>query len=319
MPELGGGYLMQGWPLQDASGNRVDVPIQITRLTPQPERFVVEAEEMTFAHLELGDIGDPDPPPPPDSPAERIIILGDGANINLRSVYDTLYSGFGTATEEDKLPITFILPTGRVAYSTTGGPSLTTGSFPTNIVTLKLIVRGRIQGMGGQGGTGGTENGFSQAQPGGGGGIALHAAVPLDLELQAGQVWGGGGGGGGAATRGGWTFNTRGGGGGGGAGWNPGGGGYGPDNAAEGTAGGTEAGGAGGASWTKDAFWEWEYHFPSISGGQGGAPGQAGLPGTAQSGSPVGSPGAGGAAGPSIYGVGNVLVTGSGSILGPQV
>jgi hypothetical protein len=315
--EQGGGYLLSGWPMQDETGATVDVPIQVTRLTPLADRFLVEAEEMTFAELELGDIGDPDPPPPPDSPVERIIILGDGTNINLRAVYDSLYADFSTASEEDPLPITFIVPAGRVIRSATGAPALTTGSFPTDVVDLKLIVRGRVQGMGGTGGQGGTAGGSGSG--GGSGGTAFQATVEIDVEMQAGEIWGGGGGGGGAATRGGFTFNTRGGGGGGGAGNAPGGGGYGPDQAAEGSSGSATAGGPGGYSWTKDAWWEWEYPFPSVSGGQGGSPGQAGLPGTAQSGSPVGSPGAGGAAGPAIQGIGLVAITGSGSILGPQV
>lgn len=318
--ELGGGYLMSDWPiLQDETGQPVDVPVQITRLIPLPDRLMIEAEEMTFAELELGDIGDPDPPPPPDSPVERIIILGtSGMNGNLRAIYNSLHADFGTATEEDKLPITFIVPAGvTIGSVSTGLAAITTGSFPTDIVTLKLIVRGRIQGRGGDGGQGGVAGGGGSG--GGGGGIALQATVDLDLELQGGEIWGGGGGGGGAATRGGWTFNTRGGGGGGGAGNGPGGGGYGPDQAAEGSSGSATAGGPGGYSWTKDAWWEWEYPFPSVSGGQGGSPGQAGLPGTAQSGSPVGSPGSGGSAGPAIQGIGLVAITGSGSILGPQV
>lgn len=317
--EQGGGYLLAGWPMQDETGIQVDVPIQITRLNPLPDRFQIEAEEMTFADLDLGDIGDPDPPPPPDSPVERIITLGNGTNINLRVIYDSIYPDFGTASEEDKLPITFILPAGRTIRSVTGGPAVVTGTFPTTIVTLKLLVRGRIQGMGGNGGQGGSQNPSSPAYAGGAGGIALQATSILDLELQAGEIWGGGGGGGGAATRGGFSFNTRGGGGGGGAGNVPGNGGYGPDNAAEGSPGSATAGGFGGASWSKDAIWEWEYGFPSVSGGAGGAPGAPGTAGTAQSGSPVGAPGAGGAAGPAIVGIGLIIITGSGSVLGPQI
>lgn len=317
--EQGGGYLLSGWPMQDESGIQVDVPIQITRLDPRPERFLIEAEEMTFAELDLGEIGDPDPPPPPDSPVERIITLGNGTNVNLRAVYDTIYSDFGTATEEDKLPVTFILPAGRTIRSVTGNAALVTGTFPTNLVTLKLIVRGRIQGRGGAGGRGGSQNPNLPALAGGAGGRALQATVALDIEMQAGEIWGGGGGGGGATTRGGNTFNTRGGGGGGGAGNAPGGGGSGPNQAQEGLPGSTTAGGTGGYSWSKEGFWEWEYPFPSVRGGTGGAPGQAGLPGTAQSGSPVSAPGAGGAAGPAIVGIGLVTITGSGSILGPQI
>jgi hypothetical protein len=318
--EQGGGYLLAGWPMQDESGIAVDVPIQITRLNPLPDRFQIEAEEMTFADLDLGDIGDPDPPPPPDSPVERIITLGNGNSGNLRAIYDSIYSGFGTAAPDDKLPITFILPAGRT-YSAAAPTvaALSTGSFPTDIVTLKLIVRGRIQGHGGNGGGGGRQNPLVEATAGGPGGIAFDAIVDIDLDVQGGEIWGGGGGGGGATTRGGTTFNTQGGGGGGGAGNLPGGGGPAYGGAQSGAAGSATAGGLGGYSWTKDAFWEWEYAFPSISGGAGGAPGAAGLAGTAQSGTPVSAPGAGGPAGPAIRGIAFVSITGSGSILGPQI
>jgi len=316
--EQGGGYLLSGWPMQDESGIQVDVPIQITRLNPLPDRFQIEAEEMTFADLDLGDIGAPDPPPPPDSPVERIITLGNGYNVNLRTIYNSIYTDFGTATEEDKLPVTFILPAGRaIGSAAVSAAAVVTGSWDTSIVDLKLVVRGRIQGRGAEGGAGSYPGGSGSA--GGAGGAAFIASVDIDVEIQAGEIWGGGGGGGGAATRGGFSFNTRGGGGGGGAGNAIGTGGLGPDNAEEGRPGTPTAGGQGGASWTKDAVWEWEYAFPSVSGGQGGAPGAAGTAGTAQSGSPVGAPGAGGAAGPAIIGIGNVVITGSGSILGPQI
>lgn len=323
--EAGGLYLLSGWPnVQDALGTSADVPIQITRLTPRPERFLIEAEEMTFADLDLGDIGDPDPPPPPDAPIERIITLGNGTNLNLRTEYNKLYSDFADATTEDKLPVTFILPAGTIVGSAaTGVAALVTGGWDTSIVELKLIARGRIQGRGGDGGRGGSENPSAAPQAGLTGGAAFQATVPIDLVLSGGEIWGGGGGGGGAATRGGSALFaqqlSRGGGGGGGAGFHPGNGGEGPGNAHEGQSGSTAAGGAGGASWTKEAWYEFEYLFPSIPGGTGGGPGLPGTAGTAQSGSPVQAPGAGGAAGPSIRGIGNVIITGSGSIIGPQV
>lgn len=318
--EAGGRYLLTGWPMQDAAGSPVDVPVQITRLTPRPERYVIQAEELAFADLDLGDIGDPDPPPPPDAPVERIITLTSGTNLNLRAEYNKLYTGFGNATTEDNLPVTFILPAnGTIRSASTGTAALVTGSWDTSLVDLKLIVRGRIQGRGGNGGRGGTENPSTAPRAGGAGGTAFQATAEIDIELQGGQIWGGGGGGGGAATRGGWTYNTRGGGGGGGAGQNAGAGGEGPDRAGNGSNGTSTAGGAGGASWTKEAFYESEYPFPSVSGGAGGAPGLPGSAGTAQSGSPVQAPGAGGAAGPSIRGIGLVVITGSGSVIGPQV
>src|SRR4030095_12254857 len=54
-PVLGGGYRLGGrevknpsWPFQDETGERTDVPIQITRVSPLPDRYQVEAEEMLF-------------------------------------------------------------------------------------------------------------------------------------------------------------------------------------------------------------------------------------------------------------------------------
>ena len=70
-------------------------------------------------------------------------------------------------------------------------------------------------------------------------------------------------------------------------------------------------------SWTKTGWYEWEYPFPSASGGAGGGPGQNGLQGSAQAG--AAAPGAGGPAGPAIQNIGLVAITGSGSILGPQI
>ena len=316
--EAGGRYLLTGWPMQDALGVRVDVPVQITRLSPRPERYVLEAEELTFADLDLGDIGDPDPPPPPDSPIERVITLNNGTNINLRTEYNKLYADFGGATTEDKLPVTFILPAGRrIGSASVGVAAVSSGSWDTTLVDLKFIVRGRMQGRGADGGSGSWAGGNGSA--GGGGGAAFHATVNIDLDIQGGEIWGGGGGGGGAATRGGFSFNTTGGGGGGGSGTAPGNGGDGPNQAEEGQSGTDAAGGLGGVSWSKDALWEWEYGFPSVRGGSGGGPGLAGSAGAAQSGSPVGSPGPGGAAGPAIRGIGFVAITGSGSVLGPQV
>ena len=53
-PSLGGGYLLGGstfvlrnsWPFQDDTGAPAEIPIQLTRVSSAPDRWIVEAEEM---------------------------------------------------------------------------------------------------------------------------------------------------------------------------------------------------------------------------------------------------------------------------------
>lgn len=71
-------------------------------------------------------------------------------------------------------------------------PAFTTGSQSAG-VSFRIIHRGRILGMGGDGGNAGY--GSTKAQPGQNGGAALEATVPLIIDSGSGIIWAGGGGG----------------------------------------------------------------------------------------------------------------------------
>lgn len=250
-PLLGSGYRLGGgspfipsWPFQDETGARADLPIQLTRLDPDADRYKVEAEEMLFTAFG-GDI----------DPTQRTIIFdANENNINLRTRHDELYPEPVSGDQ-----ITAIVNAGVIIGSTsTALRALDVGSWPAG-VTINLQLIGRIQGSGGKGGNAPTSGTGSPGLPGG---VALYTRFAINLDVDEGEIFGGGGGGGsGSATP------TGAGGGGGGAGQLPGLGGAGvaptPSPGANGT---TEAGGAGGDDAT--------------DGGAGGGPGLAGSTGT---------------------------------------
>lgn len=281
VPSLGGGYQLQSWALQDDTGDMATVPVQVTRLKPSADKIIIDADEMLF--LASGD----------DLDNRLIIVDVNTNNINLRTAHDAIYpEPVGGET------VTCRIDAGVLVGSTsTSIPAFDVGSWPGG-VTITLIVNGRIQGHGGQGGHGGdilTNGNITAGYPGG---VALYLRYAIDVEYGAGsEVWGGGGGGGGGVG------NSFGGGvgGGGGAGQLP--GAVGVNGAAAGVTiapspGTTEAGGAGGTS-------------TSGLSGAGGGPGLAG----ATAGSM-----AGGAAGAAIDGVSYITVTsGSADVRGPTI
>jgi hypothetical protein len=302
-PELGGGYQLGGTPFQSMTGVAELVPIQITRLNPRADRFMVEAEEMLWTPFG-GDI----------NPNTRTVIFDvNSMNQNLRTVHDTLYA----APVAGNIINAFVYEGVTVGSTNAAVPALDIGTWPGG-VTVTLTVLGRIQGMGGTGGAGGSAGGgtANAGAPGGTGGIALYTRQAITLTSTNGEIWGGGGGGGGGGGtyRGGDTY-TGGAGGGGGAGTNGGPGGSGgtvPDaggpsgslNGNTGANGTSEAGGTGVA-------------FSSDGGGPG-LNGTAGITGS----DPMGTT-AGGAAGSAGAGIdGDSFVTDSGApgdIRGPQI
>ncbi|MGF7161291.1 hypothetical protein FHS85_002926 [Rhodoligotrophos appendicifer] len=292
---LGGGYRVSSWNMQDASGVQIDAPIQITRLSPGPASFDVDAEEVLFTHFDPDDLNN-----------RFIIVDGNTLNFNLRTVHDTLYPEI-TAGQN----LTCIVETGViVGGSGAGNKAFDVGSWPADI-NLFLIVRGRIQGCGGRGAD--TEDGENPAAAGSPGGIALYTRYDIELDVDEGEIFGGAGGGGG----GGMTFDEpgsrAGGAGSGGAGYLPGAGGSVTSSAGgsvPGVAGTTEAGGV--SSTPSGARGK---------GGNGGGPGLAGQAGA--NGGSLGLPttgGAGGAAGAAIDGISYVTVSeGPGDIRGSQI
>lgn len=218
----------------------------------------------------------------------------------------------------------------EVYASAPGAAAVVPGSFPAGAVAT-LVVKGTISGAGGAGGAGAPGDAVTPAGNGGTGGTALDASAvsgfTFRLDRQPGSIirgGGGGGGGGGASELAGAplypTQQAGGGGGGGGAGraaGTPGAGApsAGSDPVQDGADGSGTAGGAGG--FIGDISFETAAPYQGGRGGNGGNYGAAGSIGAG--GSPGGGDqGNGGAAGKSINGTANVVViSSSGSLIGP--
>jgi hypothetical protein len=215
-PILGSGYQLEAWCLQDDTGARETVPIQITRLNPDADRYQIEAEEMRytpFAYVA--------------NPAERIIIIdSDMSLVNLRTLHDSLYDAAESGDE-----VTLIIQDGVIVGGSVTGIALTIGSWPSGVI-INVTGPGRIEGGGGKGG--GRTFLFVAGSPGR---TALYTRYPINLDMTGGEIWGGGGGGGVTILS---TLEI---GGGGGGGKQPGQGGN--VEHVDGNAGTTEAGGAG--------------------------------------------------------------------------
>lgn len=263
---LGGGYQIASRVLQADTGEPDSIPIQVTSLRATDTGMDVTAEELRFISFDGGDLDN------------RVIIIdANTKNFDFRAAHDQLYP---VAVSGDE--VTCIIEAGViVGSSSTSLPAFTVGTWATG-VTLKLILRGRIQGAGGNGG-------FLFALLGYPGGPALYARRAMTVQAEgAGAVWGGGGGGA-ALVSGGQVV-----GGSGGQGFIPGNGGTGGE--LNGFAGTTEAPG------------------PSVIGsGAGGGPGQAGRPSTSSFPSP------GGAGGTAIDGVSYLTITGTPDVRGAQI
>ncbi|WP_262048663.1 hypothetical protein [Bradyrhizobium sp. Bra78] len=284
--DLGQGYRVEAFCVQGATGAQSNIPIQTTRVNPGPDRFTVEAEEMLWTA------------PDTDLNDRQIIFDADTATVNLRSAHNSIYPDPVAGNT-----VTFTVNSGVViSTSSTSFPAIDVGTWPAG-VTVVLVIRGRIEGAGGNGGSGAShsENGAAGAA----GGTALYTRQAITVDASAAEVWGGGGGGGG----GGGLDGNPGGGGGGGAGVAPGAAGFGTSPAASGAAGNATLGGAGGSPGAGLGGF----------GAYGGGPGLAGLNGAAtRFGEFAG--GAGGAAGRAIDGVSYVTFSpAGGDIRGSQV
>lgn len=280
-PQEAGGYQFSYYGSQDEAGNRVSFPIQVVKVEPMPDRFNVEAEEMLFAQFD-----------PIDLTNRVITIDSDIYNINLRQIHDTIFPALTEAdvSASPSISVTFIINSGVVVGSTTNSqPALNVGNWPNGFVP-KLIVKGRIQGRGGNGRS-------SLSRPSTiHGGPALYTRHPIILDLTQGngQIWGGGGGGG-IGLQQGYIWP-----GGGGAGANP------------GLSGGTPVVGSAAQPGTRTRGGNGANAGGFPFGGGGGGPGQAGFAGLGNDGS-----GIGGNAGRAIDGNSFVTRIGTGDIRGP--
>ncbi|WP_172107853.1 hypothetical protein [Bradyrhizobium aeschynomenes] len=298
---LGGGYRVESWCVQDETGAQANIPIQVTRLDPRPDRFAAEAEEMLWTA------------PATDANTRYVIFDASRLSVNLRTEHDSIYPAPVAGNV-----INAIVNAGVVIGSSgTAAPGFDVGTWPGG-VTVNLIVSGTIQGKGGAGGAaGGWLNSGGAvpyaASPGLAGGVALYTRQAINLTTNASaRLWGGGGGGGGGAT----GAAACGGGGGGGAGTQPGGGGQlggGSGIFPDGYNGftGDDGGGGGGGSASGIGFGR---------GGDGGAGGGPGLSGAAGGNSSSYSGAAGGAPGAAVDGNAYItIVSGLGDWRGPVI
>jgi hypothetical protein len=268
-PVLGRGYKLQSRPLQDDTGAPDSVPIQIVRLQPTDTGFEIEADELRFTSLDDGDLNN------------RVIIIDANAqDVNFREAHDSLYPPPVSGDE-----VTCIVEAGViVGASASDTPAFTVGDWPAG-VTLHLIIRGRIQGKGGD------------ATPSNGqdGGTAIYSRYAVQVDATGGQIWGGGGGGGCRVEASGSSSLVRRWGGGGGQGYQPG------------------LGYVGNYGTGQNATTE-TYGLGDSGGGRGGLAGQPGQPGLGDQ-----FPRAGGAGGNAIDGVSFLTITGSPDIRGAQI
>jgi hypothetical protein len=289
VPVLGVGYQLQTWLIQTVLGGLATVPIQVVQVDAQPDRYVLEAQEVLWTPYGV-DV----------APGTRSIIFDANENdINLRTRHDQLYP-----TPTSGNVINAVIYSGVILGSSSKTtPALDIGTWPAG-VTVNLTVMGRVQGAGGEGGS------VHLGGGGGNGGTALYTrqAINLILNTGSGQVWGGGGGGNAIHNPGPPVKDY---GGGGGAGQLPGAKGVGylegsSSGNPDGYPGTTEAGGRGAYAPGTPPL------IPDVQlAGNGGGPG---LPGQH-----FGSGSAAGTAGSSVDGISHCTVTGTGDRRGAQV
>lgn len=280
--EMATGVDIASWALQLPNGAADTVQAQVVRYDPNTSRQRVEAEEFVFNTV--------------SSFTDRTIIIEvNSYNVDLRTLYDSLYPSPDASTVVD-----IIVESGVIIGSTsTSQFAMTVGSWPTGC-TLNMTVDGRIQGAGGAGGKGESPSG-SGGTVGGDGGTAFYTRFPINID-GTGEIWGGGGGGGGGGS----NFSGGGSGGGGGQGYAPGAGGAkgsGSTGTQVGSAGTTEAPGAGGVGSSSSG---------GADGGDGGAEAASG-----QTGEAGGK--AGGAGGGAIDGDSYVTESGSLTVTGTRI
>jgi hypothetical protein len=171
-PTLGAGAKVQHQDLQDDTGAQVQVPLQVVSLEAVEDRYKLSGEEQAAVVID-------------EVTEDKVVYIdADGFNLNLRTIYDSLYAAPG---EYDT--VTFIVGAGAIIGTQKGGNkfAIVSGTWPGSLVP-KLVNFGIITGRGGDGG--GTSN-----KHGGDGEHGLQATVPIEVDNQ-GTIAGGGGGGG---------------------------------------------------------------------------------------------------------------------------
>jgi tail fiber adhesin Gp38 len=211
-PQAGRGIFLKHWDIQDDTGAEQQIPAQVVSVETTDDRTRVQVEELISAGAGSGGSGGGSGGGiPPDTDDLVVYIDVDGFNLNLRTIYDSIYAA------PDSTDVVRFIIGGGVNIGTRAGGSrwaLISGAWPEG-PEIRLENNGAIMGRGGDGGIGrGTGRGASGAEKTGKPGEhGLRTTVPM-VVINRGIIAGGGGGGGGNNFRG-----SGGGGGGGGAGY----------------------------------------------------------------------------------------------------
>jgi hypothetical protein len=285
--QMGGGYNLTAWMMQDQTGAPATVPIQVLQINPQEDKIAVVAEESLFTHYDTADL------------LHRVITVPTTNDFNLYDAHNSIYPPITAADVIAGVTLRCVVPAGVIVGATsTAKRAFDVDNRWVSGVPITVQLLGRIAGAGGLGGSI-QSGGVGVTHPGLPGGVALYTrvAITLDDSASTAELWAGGGGGGGGKTA---AFGGSGGGGGGGAGRVPGLGGAGLSGVNNGASGSDTAGGLGTAV----------AGDPSAYGGNGGGPGLDGTAGGAATVPPTaGSPG--GVKGAAIDGVSFVTTVGS--------
>lgn len=119
-PRLGNAYSLSWRTEQDATGADQVVPVQVVRVQPGKDRFMVEAEEVNFSSLDTDDLSN-----------RQITVDYDAQNLNWRTLHDELYPD-----PVDGDTVTMIIEAAaHVGSASTTLPALTTGNWPSQSKT----------------------------------------------------------------------------------------------------------------------------------------------------------------------------------------
>lgn len=177
-PLLGQAVNLGHWTLQDEDGAEITALAQITQIDPQEDRYVCDAQELTFK-----DVVDDDGA----STLERVVIIDSSVlDVNLRTLHDSFYS----PAESGDVVTCVIEASAVIGSASNEGRSFDVGDWPAGVTRTLVISGGKIQGCGGNGGTISDDGGNGKP-----GGTAFYTRHAITI-MSTGTIAGGGGGGG---------------------------------------------------------------------------------------------------------------------------
>jgi hypothetical protein len=195
-PELGGGYNVNSWTIQDDTGYPKTLPIQVMQLKSSDTGFSVMGEEVLYNETVA----------PEDPAVKNIVITENENNVSLRNKF---FEVFSVVNNGDT--VNFSIEEGVIIGGTLAGQGSLLFGVWSESVTVNLVNNGFVGGLGGLGGDGGdirlTSSTTFDVLDGVTGGTGQDAII-LDAQATSatfsitnnGTIGGGGGGGGGSGA-----------------------------------------------------------------------------------------------------------------------